>query len=249
MSSKSITEKIFRIFSITDAMRYKVEHIDKYLNNHKYIFWVLLFLIIIAGVISKLNDVLFLCDVCAILFILLINISQFLKMVSSLRSFLGGSIFFSSILSLITELFVRNFTNNQFVHYIVMNVSFGIIWILVSLVADNKISTIANEFYSIVFSVFLIVKDAEINIIRYIFDFEVSELTKVSIDMILVPLILINSMSTIVCLFKGYYIEKYKKGDGTDETQRYDDLNVKIKDLEKQIADLKSKHENDTYIH
>lgn len=78
---------------------------------------------------------------------------------------------------------------------------------------DNKISTISNELYAISFSVILIIKDSVINIIEYIFHLTINDFEAVAIDMIVVPLVIINSVSTVMCLLKGYYIEKYGKNE------------------------------------
>ncbi len=134
-------------------------------------------------------------------------------MVSSLRCFLGGSILFSVILSALVGVIIHRLTYDPFIIYLLEIVSFGIIWIFVSLVADNKISTISNEIYSILFSVILIIKDSVICIVEYLFHLTVNELEMVAFDMSIVPLVIINSTSTVLCLLKGYYIEKYGKKD------------------------------------
>ena len=62
-------------------------------------------------------------------------------------------------------------------------------------------------------NVILIIKDSVINIIEYIFHLTINDFEAVAIDMIVVPLVIINSVSTVMCLLKGYYIEKYGKNE------------------------------------
>lgn len=206
-------EKLFRLFLFTDNARNKIQQTEKYLNNHKYIFWILFIPLIMIFVISALNQVFLLGNIAVIVIIMLVYIKVFLKMFSSLRYFLGGSILFSFMLSIITGMIINSLTYNPFIIYLIEIISFGFIWTFISLIADNKISTISNELYSILFSVILIIKDSVINIIEYIFHLTVNDFEVVAIDMIVVPLVIINSTSTVMCLLKGYYIEKYGKNE------------------------------------
>ena len=206
-------EKLFKLFSFTDNARNKIQQAEKYLYNHKHIFWIIFIPLIIIFVISALNQVFLLGNITGIVIIILVYIKVFLKMFSSLRCFLGGSILFSVMLSIITGLIINSLTYNPFIIYLIEIISFRFIWTFISLIADNKISTISNELYAISFSVILIIKDSVINIIEYIFHLTINDFEAVAIDMIVVPLVIINSVSTVMCLLKGYYIEKYGKNE------------------------------------
>lgn len=206
-------EKLFKLFSFTDNARNKIQQAEKYLYNHKHIFWIIFIPLIIIFVISALNQVFLLGNITGIVIIILVYIKVFLKMFSSLRCFLGGSILFSVMLSIMTGLIINSLTYNPFIIYLIEIISFGFIWTFISLIADNKISTISNELYAISFSVILIIKDSVINIIEYIFHLTINDFEVVAIDMIVVPLVIINSVSTVMCLLKGYYIEKYGKNE------------------------------------
>ncbi len=206
-------EKLFRLFLLTDKIRNGIQRAEKYLNSHKYIFWILFIPLLVAFAVSMLNHIFIWGNIIGIVLIILVYIKLFLNMVSSLRCFLGGSILFSIIFSALVGVITHTLTYNPIIIYLLEIISFGIVWIFVSLIADNKISTISNEIYSILFSVILIIKDSVIRIVEYLFHFTVNELEMVAFDMIIVPLIIINSTSTVLCLLKGYYIEKYGKNE------------------------------------
>lgn len=117
------------------------------------------------------------------------------------------------ILSVSIAVFILSIINaysvNCVLQYFIFCTVTGVCWTILSLIADNKIATLTNEIYSIIFSVIMIIKDSVIDILQY-FNLTMPRDLNIFLDAIFTPLLVINASATLACLIYKFNSENKK---------------------------------------
>ncbi len=126
---------------------------------------------------------------------------------NSLRLFAVWGMILSVSIAVFILTIIDAYSVNGVLQYFIFCTVAGVFWIVLSLIADNKIATLTNEIYSIIFSVIMIIKDSVIDILQY-FKLTLSSDLDIFLDGIFTPLLVINASATLACLIYKYNSEK-----------------------------------------
>lgn len=109
-------------------------------------------------------------------------------------------------------------------------------WCFYSLLANNKVATVANQIYSTILALLAIMKDTIIYSIPETFLEKVDasgnthgRIIEISIGKILYPVLAINLVALLLCSLKGYWITKYNDGRDLEYSE---DMNQDDTDME-----------------
>lgn len=112
---------------------------------------------------------------------------------------------------------------------------FAFIWIMYSLVANNKVATLVNQIHSTILALIVLSKDLIMAMIPNTFlekvtaDGQTAEsiITKVFFS-IFSPFLAVNLIALLLCLLKGYWIEKYNNNQdvGNNEPNLKDEVEL-----------------------
>lgn len=162
----------------------------------------------------------------------------------SLRGFLlSGMLYWFCI----TGLVLYNVWNIIGIRVVIIYPVLMISWCIYSLIANNKVATVANQVHSTILGLIVIMKD------MIIYSFPAAYLNRVtpagdtyetaietSFGMIFYPILAINLIALLLCSLKGYWIEKYNDGKDLevpkpqeaqmpDDEQQNNNLQMRIK--------------------
>lgn len=162
----------------------------------------------------------------------------------SLRGFLlSGMLYWFCI----TGLVLYNVWNIIGIRVVIIYPVLMISWCIYSLIANNKVATVANQVHSTILGLIVIMKD------MIIYSLPAAYLNRVtpagdtyetaietSFGMIFYPILAINLIALLLCSLKGYWIEKYNDGKDLevpkpqeaqmpDDEQQNNDLQMRIK--------------------
>ncbi len=162
----------------------------------------------------------------------------------SLRGFLlSGMLYWFCI----TGLVLYNVWNIIGIRVVIIYPVLMISWCIYSLIANNKVATVANQVHSTILGLIVIMKD------MIIYSLPAAYLNRVtpagdtyetaietSFGMIFYPILAINLIALLLCSLKGYWIEKYNDGKDLevpkpqeaqmpDDEQQNNNLQMRIK--------------------
>ena len=140
----------------------------------------------------------------------------------SLKGFMVVSLIISTISGIFAYVVCYD-QNDALLTYIAFFTTVGCFWIIISLVANNNVAKTANEVFSIIFGLIVVIKDTILDFIPDKFHIDIFsnfaeqgyndlQVIKILIDVIATPLLLINAIAMIFCVLKGYWIEHYNDG-------------------------------------
>lgn len=159
-----------------------------------------------------------------ILIMLMLMIGFFLRLITdtkkiflSVRGFIITGIYYWFMISLLIMILVMKIIN--FKNFVLIPICgyliCAVLWWFYSLIANNKVATVANEIISSIFGILILLKDTLIAITPARFlDIKVGEFTyekyiEMISNIIFSPLLAINIIALLLCVLKGYWIEKY----------------------------------------
>ena len=110
----------------------------------------------------------------------------------------------------------------------------AIIWWFYSLIANNKVASTANEILSAIFGILILIKDTYITMtptstlelkdgLGYTYEKSIEMISGI----IFSPLLAINIIALLLCVLKGYWIEKYNNNQdvGYEYTDSHEEEN------------------------
>lgn len=136
------------------------------------------------------------------------------KILLSVTGFLFIGILYWGLISMLVNAVLKLFAGpiSREHEAVIMYIVFALAWCVYSLIANNKVASTANEILSAVLGVLTLTKD----MIVLITDSRYFELL---VNFMFIPVLITNIMALVLCVLKGYWIEKYN--DSNDVKQRY----------------------------
>ncbi len=234
---------------------YLIKMINSFLIKHKkmYLFIVIMFLFlsIVFGVCyaDKENiSGLIISTVFFTAFLISLYMFEFPKMLTKLSSFMAKSILLSFIFSMPVIMVVLFFIVNQTLIWLIFCISFTILQILISLMANNDVATLGNEIYSVIFAILSFIKDVFIEAatetecaIRFSESITISGTQVITsiFDFVVLPLLISNSFATLACLIKKYLTNKKVQNEDLTASQTNNAVNNTTENTETQIRNFK----------
>lgn len=116
-------------------------------------------------------------------------------------------------------------------HDILFLLIYFLFWLLYSCIADNDVAVLGNLFFSTVLTLLTFIKDfifcfipenidINSNITIYGFSYSQAQLLEISINLFLIPLLIVNIIITFICALKGYWIKKYSSDSAQNIAQK-----------------------------
>ncbi len=188
-------------------------------------------LFLFAGILTKLRIGMYI--VLLLLFIsFMINfIFDTKKFLLSIPGFLITGTYYWVTISVGVILFIMGFAGiKNDIHVIVIGYLISaIIWCILSLIANNKVASAANQLLSAVLAIIVLLKDTVFAMIQSsVLDAgmgnaysEEIEILECAFNLIFSPILAVNIIAVALCTIKGYWIEKYNdnKDIGYQETE------------------------------
>lgn len=141
----------------------------------------------------------------------------------SVRGFLGTGFLYWFILSMILVSFSLELINEFKDTIVILALSCSIIcisWLFYSLIANNKVATLANEILSAFFGVIVVLKDFIVSMIPdNIIDisdeipYSATQIVEIEFNLTFALPLIINIITLVLCSIKGYWIEKYNNNN------------------------------------
>lgn len=162
----------------------------------------------------------------------------------SVRKFLSIGLLYWFTITLFVIVIVN--PNFDISGYIIVFSIFAIMWCMYSLIANNKVATVANQIISTILACIVLLKDTIISFIPDIpLDIEPAagytseKLIELTFNLAFNPVLAINLFAMLLCTLKGYWIEKYNdnKDLGYQEPEDTDWDNTENKDIEKETTE------------
>lgn len=125
----------------------------------------------------------------------------------------------------------KTYDNNTdtVIELIIMYICLLISWSVLSYIANNKVAKMVNIIFATIISLTAYIKDIILDFLpdnlfqKYnitpllqMYGYTPKQLFEIMLDIILMPVLIINVLTALVCEIKGYWIEKYN--DGKDIT-------------------------------
>lgn len=167
-----------------------------------------------------------------ILFFFTLIIGNAYKNLTSVRGFLGNGLLNYLIIVISAGVFIHTgkFIMDITIYYIIS----AIIWWFYSLIANNKVASTANEILSAIFGILILIKDTYITMtptstlelkdgLGYTYEKSIEMISGI----IFSPLLAINIIALLLCVLKGYWIEKYNNNQdvGYEYTDSHEEEN------------------------
>ncbi|MCM1083331.1 MAG: hypothetical protein NC428_07625 [Clostridium sp.] len=120
---------------------------------------------------------------------------------------------------------------------------FAISWWFYSLLANNKVATVANQIISTILACVVLLKDTVISLIpstvmgmEPVAGYTNEQRIEIFFNLTFSPMLAINLFAMLLCTLKGYWIEKYNdnKDLGYQEPENTDKDNTENYDIEKE---------------
>lgn len=105
--------------------------------------------------------------------------------------------------------------------------TFGVLWIFFSILANSKVSTMANGIVAAGITILLVVSSSILELLPQGFSFgippaliastelsgyNIIQVVRIVVNLITLPFIIINGVSMLLAQLKGYWVEKYNDG-------------------------------------
>jgi len=174
-----------------------------------------LILFVISGILSVRNIFLTMI-VCAMIYVL-IFITNSCKFLLSLRGFFFGGTLYWIAITMAIKYSIWHSSGTSWIQggYPFILVS----WCIYSLIANNKVATVANQVHSTILGLIVIMKDMIIYSLPAAYLNRVTpagdtyeKAIETSFGMIFYPILAINLIALLLCTLKGYWIDKYNDG-------------------------------------
>ncbi len=219
------------IFNFTDNLRTFIIRLKNYVHsqandnnlkglffrNFKFVLYVCFLLTVCLSVISiYLFNNIAITYISLFIFILLYFLScVFTNFLNSAISFFIHSIFICFFIQLLVLSILSNVVVDSFQKYLLVCLTFFVVWSFLSLIVDNNVSTLVNEILSICFGVLLLIKDVIFDCLPNDFVIDLSTISNqngfiskysivTDLNLFFTPCLIINSTTMILCLIKGH---------------------------------------------
>ena len=192
---------------------------------------IIILIISVVGIMQNISMFKIIALISGIVLFIILIIYTAWECMSSVTGFLGtGTMFYIIfILFCFCNIRIGSFIINIIICYIISAVT----WWYYSLIANNKVASTANEILSAIFGILILLKDTLIAITPARFldikigDFTYEKYIEMISSIIFSPLLVVNIIALLLCVLKGYWIEKYNNNQdvGYEYTDSHEEEN------------------------
>lgn len=176
------------------------------------------------------NEIIIICYIYIIILSVIIVICKCKDILLSVTGFLFSGIVYYLLIVICLYEMIKYIETDRIACMLIVYVSAALLWWNYSLLADNKVSSLANSVLSGFFGILVLVKDVVLELLSSTPYYGMESYINKIWNFIISPILAINIIAIVLCAIKGYWIDKYNDGkdikDNGVEDKKTDD-NIK----------------------